>query len=54
MHAEGTNVIFELVQNMLHSSVEGTIGVIAIFSYLAVILVASIYRIHEGMKEGGH
>lgn len=54
MHAESTNVVFELIGNMLHSSVEGTIGVIGIFTYLAVIVAASLYRIHEGMKSGHH
>ncbi len=44
----------ELIGNALHSSVQGFIGVTAIFTYLAVIIIAAAYRIKEGMNEHHH
>jgi hypothetical protein len=44
----------ELFGNMLHSTVQGFIGVIGIFTYLAAIVVAALYRIKEGMNEHHH
>ncbi|MBU4526033.1 MAG: hypothetical protein KUA37_08780 [Desulfomicrobium sp.] len=44
----------ELFGNMMHSTVEGFIGVVGIFTYLAAIVIAAVYRIKEGMKEGHH
>ncbi len=40
----------ELFGNMLHSTVQGFIGVIGIFTYLAAIVVSAMYRIKEGMN----
>ncbi len=48
------NVIIELLKNMLESTTPGYFGVIGIFTFLAAIVAAAIYRIHEGQKEGGH
>ena len=47
-------VLSTLIHNMLHSSAAGTVGVMGILTYFAVIVVAAVYRIHEGMKEAGH
>ncbi|MBP9943868.1 MAG: hypothetical protein KBF11_04895 [Desulfomicrobium sp.] len=44
----------ELFGNMLHSTVQGFIGVIGIFTYLAAIVVSAMYRIKEGMNEHHH
>lgn len=44
-------IIRELIQNMLHSSIGGAIGVSAIFIFFFVIVVASIYRINENKKD---
>lgn len=44
-------IVVELVGNMLQSSVAGFFGVIGIFTYLAAIVIAALYRIQEGMKE---
>ena len=44
----------ELFGNMLHSSIEGFIGVTGIFAYLAAIVISALYRIKEGMNEHHH
>ncbi len=44
----------ELFGNMMHSTVQGFIGVIGIFTYLAAIVIAAIYRIKENMHEDHH
>lgn len=41
-------MIAELVENMFHSSAAGTVGVIGIFTYMAVILCSALYRIKKG------
>lgn len=41
----------ELFGNMMHSSVQGFIGVIGIFIFLAAIVIAALYRIKENMDE---
>ena len=41
----------ELFGNMMHSTVQGFIGVTGIFAYLAAIVIAALYRIKEGMNE---
>ena len=38
----------ELWRNMLKSSTEGVVGVLAIFTYLGVLLAAACYRIRQG------
>ncbi len=43
-----------LINAMLHSTAAGTVGVMGILTYLAVIVIAAIYRIREGMKEADH
>ena len=48
------DVVFELLKNMSHSTVPGIFGVLGIFTYLAAIVVAAIYRIREGMQQGHH
>ena len=48
------NVLLELIKNMLHSSVPGYFGVIGIFTFLGAIVVAAVYRIWEGQKDGHH
>jgi hypothetical protein len=47
-------VLSMLINGMLHSSIAGTVGVMGILTYLAVIVIAAVYRIREGMKEAGH
>lgn len=47
-------MVGELIGNMLHSSVQGVIGVLGIFTYLAAIVAAALYRIKEGMNEHHH
>ncbi len=47
-------MVGELFGNMMHSSVQGFIGVVGIFTYLAAIVIAAVYRIKEGMKEHHH
>ena len=47
-------VLSMLINGMLHSSIAGTVGVMGILTYLAVIVIAAIYRIREGMKEAEH
>ena len=44
-------MVGELVGNMMHSTVQGFIGVTVIFIYLAAIVLAAAYRIKEGMNE---
>lgn len=41
-------IIAELWENMLHSTAAGTVGVIGIFAYMAVILCTAFYRIKKG------
>lgn len=41
-------MLSELWNNMMHSTAAGFVGVIGIFTYMAVILVAAIYRIKKG------
>lgn len=47
-------IVFELVENMLHSTVEGLVGVSGIFIYLAAIVIAAVYRIWENIQEDSH
>jgi hypothetical protein len=47
-------MVGELIGNMMHSTVQGFIGVIGIFTYLAAIVIAALYRIKEGMNEHHH
>jgi len=42
------DVIIELVNDMFHSTPQGTVGVIGIFAYMAVILATALYRIRKG------
>jgi len=42
------DMINELFQNMLHSSAAGTLGVLAIWVYMAVILGTAFFRIVKG------
>lgn len=44
----------ELFGNMMHSTVQGFIGVTGIFLYLGAIVAAAMYRIKEGMNEHHH
>lgn len=44
-------MVIELLGNMLQSTVAGFFGVIGIFTYLGAIVIAALYRIHEGMNE---
>jgi len=47
LHQEAC-MLSELWNNMMHSTAAGFVGVIGIFTYMAVILVAAIYRIKKG------
>ncbi len=38
----------ELWHNMLHSTAAGTVGVIGIWTYMAIIVVTALYRIKKG------
>ncbi len=40
--------IAELWNNMMHSTPQGFVGVIGIFSYMAVIVGTALYRIFKG------
>lgn len=44
----------ELFGNMLHSTVQGFIGVTGIFVYLAAIVISACYRIRENMQDEHH
>jgi hypothetical protein len=44
----------ELFGNMMHSTVQGFIGVIGIFTYLGAIVISALYRIKQGMNEHHH
>ncbi|MDY0275891.1 MAG: hypothetical protein RBR42_10740 [Desulfomicrobium sp.] len=47
-------IVYELIENMLHSTIEGFVGVTGIFTYLAAIVAAAIYRIWENIQEDHH
>lgn len=47
-------IVFELIENMLHSTIEGLVGVTGIFIFLTAIVLAAIYRIWENTQEDRH
>lgn len=51
---EIVGIVFELIENMLHSTIEGFVGVTGIFIYLTAIVAAAIYRIYENIQEDSH
>ena len=51
---EGNRMLGELFGNMLHSAIQGAVGVAGIFIYLAAIVTAACYRIRENMRDEHH
>ena len=51
---EGNRILNELFENMLHSTIQGAVGVAGIFIYLAAIVTAACYRIRENMRDEHH
>lgn len=47
-------MISELIQNAMHSSPQGFVGVSLIGIYFCVIVVTAFYRIRKGDHLGGH
>lgn len=47
-------VLSELIHNMLHSTLAGTVGVSLIFVYMAWIVAMALYRINQSCNEGHH
>ncbi|MFW5487727.1 MAG: hypothetical protein ACNI3A_04790 [Desulfovibrio sp.] len=47
-------VLSELIHNMMHSTLAGTVGVSLIFIYMAWIVGMALFRINEGCKKGHH
>jgi len=47
-------ILVELLENALHSTPQGFVGVSGIWIYMAVIVVTAIYRIRKGDHLGHH
>ncbi|MFP4085030.1 MAG: hypothetical protein ACLFP9_09340 [Desulfonatronovibrio sp.] len=47
-------MLVDLLKDMFSSTTQGYFGVTGIYLYFVAIVVAAIYRIKQGMKEGDH
>ena len=48
------SIIHQLIDNALHSTPQGYLGVSLIFIYMAIIVGTAVYRIYQNVKHDHH